>query len=150
MFWPKTVIMRPELHKCGAARFFLIWPIGRFWYRVSMSICLFVCLSVWLWQFKTPTSRCPGGFWLKGISLILAWKKYNYFFLFFPFNDFLGFSTFSGFWSQPTVDIGGVSRGGSVAAAVGLSDRWHTTFDIPPKKNWTPPQQHIGPAPPPA
>ena len=31
-----------------------------------------VCLSVGLWQFKTPTFGCPGDFCLNGISLILA------------------------------------------------------------------------------
>ena len=39
------------------------------------SVCLSVCLSEWcLWQFKTPTSLCPGDFQSKGISIILAYN----------------------------------------------------------------------------
>ena len=45
--------------------FSLNWPLDRFSQRVAMSFFLFVCLSACLWQFKTPTSGCPGDFWLR-------------------------------------------------------------------------------------
>ena len=53
------------------------WAISVIEWRCP-SVCLYVCL----WQFKTPTSRCPGDFWSKGISLICLWW-HNFFFFFF-------------------------------------------------------------------
>ena len=46
----------------------------------SESLCPSVCFSFRLWQFKTPTSGCPGDFWLNGILLILSCNdiKYDY------------------------------------------------------------------------
>ena len=46
--------------------------------------------------------------------------------IFFRFNDFLCFEMFwdfSVFANQPIICIGGVSLGGSVTVAVGLSDK---------------------------
>ena len=60
--------------------------------------------------------------------------QWHHFFLSF-YDFFLRFSTFLVFWSyptvdQPTVDNGGVRRGGSVAVAVIVCDKWHVTCDI--------------------
>ena len=47
------------------------------------------CPSVCLRQFKTPTSRWPGDFWLKGVLLIWAWNdKIS---VFFPLQWFVKF-----------------------------------------------------------
>ena len=69
-----------------------------------------------------PASLWSGDFWSNRISLILANK--NSIFLYFSDNFFVGF--FNGFGvseNQPSVHSGGVSRGGSLAVAVGVSDR---------------------------
>ena len=74
-----------------------------------------VCLSVCVWQFKTPISRCPKDFWSKGVLLILACNDTILFFssfsmilwFFFLILGFLSHPTVS----QPTVDNGGVSSG---------------------------------------
>ena len=74
-----------------------ISPLGQFSHRVAMSVCLSVCLFS---CDKTPTSRCPGDFWSKGISLILACLLLA-----------------SLLWIM--AELGG---GGSVTVAVGVSD----------------------------
>ena len=76
--------------------------------------------------WRKPASRWTGDFWLKGVSLILAYL--STFLVFCRFDDFLCFEICFGFWvfaNQLTVHNGGVSRGRvrSVAVAVPVSDR---------------------------
>ena len=99
--------------------FHCIGPLGKFSYRVFMSVCLYVCMYVPLQNthFERSTK-----FWSKVVSLILVFNdiilfSFSFFFVWVIF--FLHFSAFRGFWkpptvdhptvSQPTVDNGGVS-----------------------------------------
>ena len=68
--------------------FHWICPMDQFSHRVTMSVCLYVCL----WQFKIPASRGCGDLWSKGLSLILACN--DTILVLFRFNNFSCFSTF--------------------------------------------------------
>ena len=83
-----------------------------------------------MYVYHTPEMALPDGPLVKGcIANIGIPSLFSYFY----FDDFLRFSTFSGFWCQPTVDQPTVSQptvdngGESVAVAVGVSDRWRAT-----------------------
>ena len=82
---------------------------------VCLSVCMYVCAIV-----KTPTSRCPGNFWSKVVSLTLAFdltisfsfSSSSTFFLFFQvFGFFSQSSVDKPTVIQPTVYNGGISRG---------------------------------------
>ena len=59
----RTMHWSPELNHLFQKNFF---------YWIGPPIQPKVVMSVYLWQFKTPTSWCPGDFWSKLVSLILA------------------------------------------------------------------------------
>ena len=61
---------------------------------------------------------CRENFWSKGISLILACDD-----TILVFSSVLMIFRVFGILEPATVDNGGVSRGGSVAVAVGVGDR---------------------------
>ena len=84
---------------------------GRFSHRVARSVWLLVCLFVCLWQFKTTTYGGFGDIWSKGLSLILGCNDTILVFSRFDFSFLCVSHFFKGFWSQSTVDHGGVSRG---------------------------------------
>ena len=99
-----------------------IGPLGHLSPRFVMSVCL--------WQFKTPTSRCPGDFWSKGILLILACNDIILVLVFSFFSCFNDFFVFFNFWSvgyssQPTFDNGGLSRG--MVCCCGFYNWWQVT-----------------------
>ena len=67
---------------------------------------------------RNPASLWPGNFWLKSVSLLLATFLDH-------FDDFLRFRFFGGLWvfaDKPTVILGKLAGGGSVAVADGISD----------------------------
>ena len=110
--------------------FHSIGPLGRFSHRVAKSVCL---SERCLWQVKTTTSRCPGDFWLKGILLILAWNDTIFSLFFSALIFFWGDFGASLQWVNLLWIIGEFAGWGSVAVAVAVNDRWHMTYDNPPR-----------------
>ena len=116
--------------------FSLNWPTGpiQSW---SRCIRLSVCVSVCLWQLKTPTSQCCEDFWSTGILLIFACNEtitFSFFFvsIFFSSSFFYFFWVFraSLLWASLLWIMGELAGGGFVAVAVGVSDR--ETRHVPP------------------
>ena len=104
---------------------------GNFLSCCHVRLCVCVCVSVCLSICAIAEHPLPGELkkiWLKALSLIFTYVEYIY----FSFLNF--FLLFWHFWSHPsvdhpTVDNGGIRRGGSVDVAVFISDKWHITCD---------------------
>ena len=106
--------------------------LGRFSHRVAISVCLSVCLS---WQFKTPSSGGCWDFWSKGVLLILDYN--DTILVIFPFNDFLRFSSFTGFgasllWASLLRIMGKLAGGGSRLPPSPPPSPHHPQFFWPP------------------